>query len=911
MSIRIYAKDKSVSYRVSRYWWQEKAYLTLTAQLLIDTSTGHSLPDRVLWEHTAKELRKIQAGANFDQGKAKVNAEFFVGGYAFAYDEHTSISSVQVEVGSLKKTAAVYGDRYWLKSGPIASQSTPLPFKHIALSWHNTFGGKTCPLNPKGKGQTADEQGLWPLANIEDPHCILGNPHQTAEPMGFLPTHLTPQQRKRLGTFDEQWLKKAWPYVPQDHDMHYWNVAPQDQQQPQFWTGKERITCTHLHPTKPVLHFELQQQTIRAFYQKKNQSPEEMALDFDTIWLFPHLEQALLIWHGTIPICDETAFDIEAMLLVEENKQTGTLSFEHYIALLQDKIQRKPPPFVAKEPKPPRKLKSNSEAQKKAAEHKAKLAAKSPSPQDKPGLSPQEFDALLADRLSPENLARYQALMAKKSAESLVSHDPKLTPTENLNNVAAFAEQQMAPEAKKLWQEAQKNPIPPPDFKTIKEKLIADAANIPTQEKHTITAEQLTQWLDELETNNTLHQKLLAKPLKTPLSLDEKIAQAILQKCFKEIRIVGHRFESQTFDHIDFTTIHFQNCQFQDCRFNHCVFDKVFFELCTLQKSHFTSCSLTGLRWSQVHLADNQFFNCTFDQWYFTQNTYQHLVFEQCLFKNGREHAGHWQLCQFKQCQESNNHYKKTGFNALVWQNSDLTRVYFDDCSFRKVEFNHSSLKSVNVNQCVLQHAHFHACQSQAFSFVHCQLTVVSFKQVNMQNLTVRNCEWTGWQVVDSDLSKLLCVQSALTDLEFSQSNFYNSRYKTLTRFDNANFQRLNLQKSFFENSPLDHGQILHCDLTQSVWHRCQIDNGTFSANLATLSRFEDCDFIKSRLYNNNYFQASFKRSLFKQTEIVECNLVRVNFYHASSDQLSMQRCLLPDPLPIGFWERWQEARHE
>ncbi|WP_176000873.1 DUF2169 domain-containing protein [Burkholderia vietnamiensis] len=32
------------------------------------------------------------------------------------------------------------------------------------------------------------------------------------------------------GTYDETWHKTRWPYHPVDHDFHYWNGAPADQQ---------------------------------------------------------------------------------------------------------------------------------------------------------------------------------------------------------------------------------------------------------------------------------------------------------------------------------------------------------------------------------------------------------------------------------------------------------------------------------------------------------------------------------------------------------------------------------------------------------------------------------------------------------------------------------------------------------
>lgn len=911
MSIRIYAKDKSISYRVSRYWWQEKAYLTLTAQLLIDTSTGHSLPDRVLWEHTAKELRKIQAGASFDQGKAKVKAEFFVGGYAFAYDEHTTVSTVQVEVGQLKKTAAVYGDRYWLKSGLIASKSAPQPFKQIALSWHNAFGGKTCPLNPKGKGQSATEDGLWPLANIEDPYHILDTPDQTAQPMGFLPTHLTPQQRRRLGTFDDQWLKKAWPYLPQDHDLHYWNAAPPDQQQADFWTGKEQITCTHLHPTKPVLHFELQQQKIRAFFQKKDQAPEEMPLNFDTIWLFPHLEQALLIWHGTIPVIDETAFDIEAMLLAEENQQTGTRPFDYYVACLKAKIERKPPPPVAKEPKPFVKREPNLEIQKKMAERKAKFAAKRQQSQAQTAQHEQQVDAMLREQLKPEHYALYQKAKAEGPPEPPLRYDRSLSSEENIKKIHALLEQNMSPEVKKHWLAHKDKPIPPPDFEALKTRFSAALAKIPAADMDADTRAQLLAGVDTAKIRYEQQQQRLAKPRPVKLSQTEAIAKALQEKCFKGMLISDQRFDNQAFNGVTFTGVRFKSCHFQHCRFEECTMQDVSFQDCVIEHCQLRASSFSQLHWHKVTLNDNFLVDCHFDPWRAMHNTHKHNSFERCVFKNGREQLSEWQHCRFKQCQETSTHYKKTQFDHILWQDCELTRLYLEDSTLQHSEWHQTALRSFSVEGSTLQNLHFEAVQGKAISFDQCQLSKLSFARVDMPSLTIRLCQWVGWQVKQSDFPKLLCSQSAVSDLEFVDSNFYNSRYKALTRFDHVQFQRVHLQKSFFENLSLQDGQIQHCDLTQSIWHRCSLKNTEFRANVASLSRFEDCDFITSRLCNTNYFQASFKRSLFQQTDITDCNLVRVNFYHASSDQLSMRGCLLPDPLPIGFWERWQETGHD
>lgn len=71
---------------------------------------------------------------------------------------------------------------------------------------------------------------------------------------------------KLAGTHDEAWKATQWPRSPRDHDYHYWNCAPQDQQI-DYPQGGEVIALANLTPGLPpdggTIRFALPQQDLQ------------------------------------------------------------------------------------------------------------------------------------------------------------------------------------------------------------------------------------------------------------------------------------------------------------------------------------------------------------------------------------------------------------------------------------------------------------------------------------------------------------------------------------------------------------------------------------------------------------------------------------------------------------------------
>ena len=61
-------------------------------------------------------------------------------------------------------------------------------------------------------------------------------------------------RRPLAGTHDAAWKQTQWPKSPTDHDYHYWNCAPEDQQM-DWPTGGEEIVLGNLTPSGSPVRF--------------------------------------------------------------------------------------------------------------------------------------------------------------------------------------------------------------------------------------------------------------------------------------------------------------------------------------------------------------------------------------------------------------------------------------------------------------------------------------------------------------------------------------------------------------------------------------------------------------------------------------------------------------------------------
>jgi len=160
-------------------------------------------------------------------------------------------ADVAMRVGAhLRKTVHVFGARFWLP-GLVHDMvpSKPQPVDGLPIAWELSFGGSdsqdtraTELRNPAGSGVTkrpAELQGKR-APSFEDASTPIKSSNDRPAPQGFgaVAAHWQPRC-KLAGTYDQAWQASRAPLSPKDFDPAYWNVAPEDQQMPDYQPGEE------------------------------------------------------------------------------------------------------------------------------------------------------------------------------------------------------------------------------------------------------------------------------------------------------------------------------------------------------------------------------------------------------------------------------------------------------------------------------------------------------------------------------------------------------------------------------------------------------------------------------------------------------------------------------------------------
>lgn len=300
-----------------------------------------------MWTFCAEELGK---DAVLDQGMPKERGEVLVTGAFYAPGgQPVPAGQVNVSFGPVDKTLYIYGNRYWKRDLHLAWGITePEPMTRMPIVYQNAFGGPDYEYNPLGKGKAADSQDeeaeLLPLPNVEDPAHQIGSRRDKPMPAGFGPLDMTWLQRyAKRGTYDKKWYRERFPGLADDVDWTFFNTAPEDQQIVGFFGGSESFRLDGLHPERPLVEGRLPALRPRCFInQKKNQERvfNEIRLNLDTVWLFPHALKGVLIYHGLTEVESDTAKDIDHLLLAYEFQKDKPRSLLRYNDVLLKKLDK-------------------------------------------------------------------------------------------------------------------------------------------------------------------------------------------------------------------------------------------------------------------------------------------------------------------------------------------------------------------------------------------------------------------------------------------------------------------------------------------------------------------------------------------------------------------------------------------
>lgn len=118
----------------------------------------------------------------------KKHGTFAVVGKAYANREQGMAEKMAVtaQIGALKKSVYVFGDRYWEQGLTGWRSSDPRPFSSLPLDLSTAFGGEGYPCNPYGKGYSpSGVQVGSPLPNVERIDQLILSPDDTRRLLHF------------------------------------------------------------------------------------------------------------------------------------------------------------------------------------------------------------------------------------------------------------------------------------------------------------------------------------------------------------------------------------------------------------------------------------------------------------------------------------------------------------------------------------------------------------------------------------------------------------------------------------------------------------------------------------------------------------------------------------------------------
>jgi hypothetical protein len=256
----------------------------------------------------------------------KPATDLLILGHAHARDDRaTAAVDVSLSIGGWQKRARVFGDRFWESNGVTHSITPPTPFVTMPLVWERAFGGvddsRGTPAaearNPVGVGFRGRHSDLpidgAPVPNVEDPLDPITSPGHAPAPVGFAPIsgHWEPR-RSFAGTYDSLWERDRAPFLPEDFDSRFLQIAPPDLVLSSAGLLGAPVELAGLTPERS-LRFQIPTHVPRITYRTARQTHDAVP-NLDTLIIEPDAGRLIIVWRAAWQ-CDKRALTIREVLV--------------------------------------------------------------------------------------------------------------------------------------------------------------------------------------------------------------------------------------------------------------------------------------------------------------------------------------------------------------------------------------------------------------------------------------------------------------------------------------------------------------------------------------------------------------------------------------------------------------------
>jgi len=841
------------------YRWRGGIYLSVAIAVLVrHEADGIRLQAEHFLMHDV--LPELDADEIMDLVMPKPHPEYLVSGYAYsAHQEDQTKCMVSARVGSKRKDALVFGDRYWLGN----RMSDPRPFEAMPLNWSNSFGGKSVPENPLGTGLDETEVNgttAIRLPNLESPVDRIQSRGQRVAPHNFGQVRPDwPSRLEKLGSCDEEWVNTVGSGFFDDLQFSAFNAASEDQ----VWHDRDALPLGepfefwNMHPDQHCWSGTLPALRARCFIKRSDAAQlDEIPLRPTTAWFLPHRTSYILLFHGQTAILEDDAFDISGIM--------GAL--EH-------------------------------DGRERSLEHYAQVYARRTSADTAALDAFRDGDLMPADVLAPwlEDLSLDKRPMMAKLADRL-QRDTGAYPLGGfvgpvkpmtLDNLAEMADQyqqtheetleRLERERQQAFEEA-RHEVEQTSFENKAEILDAiagvasplDTLTLPqkgppdlnaifqsvraAQSRHALraalssdpaagaTPRQIYDYskrgLKQLYLYSVHFQQGVARAEQhRALQIREQVQKKYrLNKKLSDLDLTGADLSGMDLSGADFSRTWLENADFTGADLSGARFDET-----VLARGTFVDCRLEGATFTKTNIGAATFKNVAFGSAHLANLICEvRTVFEQCAFDDGVIEDFVFHHAELRDCAMKNMKLQNLTFEYLSLSDVAIADSYLD-----KVNFENSAIDGLHIAGSIVN-----AC---------------SVSETRLRN----------WHMKGSVLTK--CIFSddvALTDCVLADNHLHQTMFRAIG-FENVAFEESTLDQCDFSQGRFVNCRFKKVAAPQSLFVRANLDLVNMSGCNLMQTNFQKASLVGANLSDCNFFRADMSETLLDASTRVEGAYVR------------------------------------
>ena len=807
-------------------------------------STQSLISEAEAWKTLISFMPREQV---FDEAMPKAKPEVLLQGTAYApLGQPVTELTVELDFGAVDKRLRVTGNRIWQKSFLSRRATPPADFTQMPLSWERSFGYKDYPENPIGQGAISigpSEETLVALPNIEYPDDSLTTPKGVIRPANF--GAIAPLWAPRSDSnalFDQEYMDKVFPSLPESLDLAVYNAAPRDQHLDEI-LGDEEFRLTNLHRDRELITGLLPQYVPRVFANRLD-SFEEVNLVPETLWLLPDLNLGALLFCGVLESNARFAqLEIDNLLLAYESRKDPARDPEYYKEVLE--------------------LRTNIQT---AGEHAFNESQLSPqlTPDQREAREKEHADEV--NRLEAEEEREWARQKEKFEREHGVavsdeqrpkSVDPRLVVAPaatargdfSLSGPLQYAEEKKIEGDNRLI-EARRSMENGPQPPSMTEEQVQEMALSRTRDQRFLSddipqtgvaTEKEMPTSDELRRLELSGLAAASQPM--PLSvLKAQDAGTVLRDAITESRSKRESLAFRDFTGADLSGFNFdgENCEGS------------IFECANLENCSFVGASLMSTSFLSARIS-----GCTFDSSNLTGANFNYATGEGVSFQDA-DLGG-----------------------TVMMNNSDISEAVFSGAKFGQLLANNSSL----------QHSKFF-CSDEPISLVFSKtdLRGSEFSSISLNRSSFIDCDFrrTDWRDVDARQCVLLNARMQLTNAEecrFELCQFGGDSWMTLSRWANTTFYRCGFRSAVGTGVSFENSTLNNTDLGMVSFRSANFRSANLSECIAANSDYSYGDFGNALLMKTNFTESLFIDSNLTGTDFYQSDVLLAELAQANTDE--------------------------